>query len=122
MLPKENYMSIHHGQIVEKVIRRNGHSISEIARITGVNRRSVYNWFNQRTLKEDIIVRLGRAIQHDFSSMFPDLMFKTTDFTSTGQTLNSQPDQNAIWKDKYIELLERYNELLESIPLSIDLA
>jgi predicted transcriptional regulator len=115
-------MSIHHGQIVEKVIRRNGHSISEIARITGVNRRSVYNWFNQRTLKEDIVVRLGRAIQHDFSSMIPDLQLTTTDFKSTFQPITVQPDEHAIWKDKYIELLERYNGLLESIPLSIDLA
>jgi predicted transcriptional regulator len=120
-LPKKYYMLIHHGQIVEKVIRRNGHSISEIARVTGVNRRSVYNWFNQRILKEDIVVRLGRAIHHDFSSMIPDLKLTTTDFNPTVQTVNSQPDEESIWKDRYIELLERYNALLETIPLSIEL-
>jgi plasmid maintenance system antidote protein VapI len=75
-------MSQHYGQIIEKVIRRNGHSISEVALTTGVNRRSVYNWFNQRHLKADIIIRIGNAIHFDFSTLIPELDLTTKDFTA----------------------------------------
>jgi DNA invertase Pin-like site-specific DNA recombinase len=36
-----------------KIIRRNRHSKTDIARLTNVNRHSVYNWLNYR-------VQLGR--------------------------------------------------------------
>jgi transposase-like protein len=52
-------MDKHYGQIVELVIRKGGYSISEIARLTLINRKSVYNWFNQKYLKPEIIYRIG---------------------------------------------------------------
>jgi hypothetical protein len=114
-------MSTHYGQIIEKVIRRNGHSISEVALITGVNRRSVYNWFNQRHLKADIIIRIGKAIHYDFSTLIPELDLTTRDFITLAPKLRGEDEQVTVWKDKYISLLERYNELLLAVPLSIDL-
>jgi transposase-like protein len=51
-------MSQHHGQAVEKIIRRGGHSITKVARIMNVNRRSVYNWFDQVVLRQEIKIRL----------------------------------------------------------------
>ncbi|HEX8609433.1 MAG TPA: helix-turn-helix domain-containing protein, partial [Pedobacter sp.] len=62
----------HHGQLIEKIIRRNGHSITDIARLTHVNRRSVYNWFNQARLKPRTISSIGDAIQYDFTGVFPE--------------------------------------------------
>jgi len=52
-------MDKHYGQIVELIIRKKGYSISELARLSYVNRRSVYNWFNQKYLKPEIIYRIG---------------------------------------------------------------
>lgn len=110
-------MELHHGQTIERIIRRNGYSITELARLTNVNRRSVYNWFNQRHLKPEIIYRIGMVINHDFSTVFPGL-FDDDYFTAAEQANIPQevearePDDNDIWKDKYIQLLERHNELL----------
>jgi transcriptional regulator with XRE-family HTH domain len=112
-------MELHHGQTIERIIRRNGYSITELARLTSVNRRSVYNWFNQRHLKPEIIYRIGTVINYDFSTIFPGL-FIDEDFnplvrpaTSPADPVaNTLPEENIIWKDKYIALLERYNELL----------
>lgn len=113
-------MLTHHGQILERVVRRNGHSISDVARLTNVNRRSVYNWFNQPHLKPEIIYRIGCVIDHDFSIELPHL-FTPDDFNKEKKravAVNSQEDNQIdvnnkhYWKDKYIDLLERYNELL----------
>ncbi|HMI01428.1 MAG TPA: hypothetical protein VK541_03050 [Pedobacter sp.] len=110
-------MELHHGQTVERIIRRNGFNITELARLTKVNRRSVYNWFNQRHLKPQIIYRIGSVISYDFSSEFPG-MFSKEDFINKGTSnpsfLSSEETVNSFyWKDKYIELLERHNELLQ---------
>ncbi|WP_158828634.1 helix-turn-helix domain-containing protein [Mucilaginibacter lacusdianchii] len=113
-------MEQHYGQIVEKVIRRNGYSLTELARLTNVNRRSVYNWFNQRRLKKEIIYRIGCALKHDFSVEFPNL-FSSSEFKYFKNNivlLNSNEEEELkemsddYWKDKYIALLEKYNNLL----------
>lgn len=128
-------MELHHGQIVERVIRRNGYSISELARLTKVNRRSVYNWFNQKRLKPELIYRIGSVLNYDFSIEFPEL-FSTDEYeqfiasSSFTEQLNKQKDEPSdpapppaldvsvdqenptYWKDKYIDLLERYNQFL----------
>lgn len=115
-------MLVHHGQIIEKVVRRNGHSISDVARLTNVNRRSVYNWFNQQQLKPEIIYRIGCVINHDFSAELPHL-FTSEDFEKgfkrkafVGSSINDPEDMynKHYWKDKYIDLLERYNTLLSN--------
>jgi lambda repressor-like predicted transcriptional regulator len=112
-------MDKHYGQIVELVIRKKGVSISQLARMTNVNRRSVYNWFNQKYLKQEIIHQIGILIAHDFSVEFPEL-FRKTDFLPLFQQrpLNEEyfgdGENHSIWKDKYIELLEKYNILLRS--------
>ncbi|TSD67736.1 helix-turn-helix domain-containing protein [Inquilinus sp. KBS0705] len=108
-------MDKHYGQIVELVIRKNGFSISELARLANINRKCIYNWFNQKYLKPDIIHKIGCFINHDFSVEFPELFVKE-DFVKTDNTVSNaslQDDRNrTLWKDKYIELLERYNILL----------
>jgi hypothetical protein len=114
----------HHGQLIEKIIRRNGHSITDIARLTHVNRRSVYNWFNQARLKPRTIKSIGEAIQYDFAGIFPELEQEVrNEITSTPVISPSRAlsyadnvDNGSYhWKDKYIDLLERHAKLLSQI-------
>lgn len=118
-------MNTHYGDIVERTIRRNSYSISELARVLNVNRRTVYNWFLQRNLKPDIIYRIGCALRHDFSEEFPHLFskeeFNTVDQVKSGisERKPRMEEESALqnpsqWKDKYINLLEEYNEMLVS--------
>lgn len=112
-------MEKHKGQIVEILVRKKQFSISEIARLTHVNRRSVYNWFSQKHLKTEIIYRVGLIIKHDFSVEFPDL-FTKDDFkelqTFKNPIINDpifwELPSHHVWKDRYIALLENYNKLL----------
>ncbi len=110
-------MDKHYGQIVEITIRKQGFSISELARLANINRKCVYNWFNQKYLKPEIIHRVGKFIKHDFSIEIPEL-FTPEDFLSTEKLKIDfyqeikKPETEKFWKDRYIDLLERYNKLL----------
>lgn len=112
-------MEKHYGHIIERIIRRNGYSISELARLTNVNRRSIYNWFNQKSLKPEIIFRIGCALKHDFSEEFPELFTEdefqkviTPSKSSTDAEGETPEGSSSFWKDKYIKILEEYNRLL----------
>lgn len=111
-------MKQHQGEIIEKLIRRNGVSISELARRMRVNRRSVYNWFNQSSLKLDAIIKIGNIVGCDIPKEFPNA-FTPDDFTMLEgmKIYNPKPlpesGNNAqFWIDKYVTLLEEYNQLL----------
>ena len=110
-------MELHYGQIIERTIRRKGYSISEVARFVKVNRRSVYYWFDQQYLKKDIIYQIGLCLKHDFSVEFPHL-FKSEDFEQnraekkSPAELAGEQQMQDYWKNKYLEVLEKYNDLL----------
>ncbi len=106
-------MQKHHGEIVERVIRNNGFSITALAKGLNVNRRSLYNWFQSESLKSDSILSIGLIIGHNFSAEFPEL-FTTDDFTGdpTSVDTESESRDNEMYKGKYLKLLEDYNELL----------
>lgn len=112
-------MDKHYGEIIERTIRRNGYSISELARLMKVNRRSIYNWFNQPKFKPDIIFKIGCALKHDFSNEFSEL-FSSEEFQNafnsrkmlSSERLFEEKQKINYWKDKYINLLEEYNQIL----------
>jgi hypothetical protein len=108
-------MGKHNGQIVEYVVRKVGFNISELAKGTDVNRRTLYNWFKQKDLKSNLIFRIGCVIKHDFGKEFPEL-FTGGEFNILNEL--QRPDQNqsttsrseeSYWKFKYFNLLEEFN-------------
>jgi hypothetical protein len=118
-------MSKHHGQTLEKVIRKGGHSISEVARMMNVNRRSVYNWFDLAVLRSEIIYKIGHKIMHDFSVEFPEIfkpeefIFKKKPSSSIEESKKQDPSwqvpNEKQWQEKYMELYPRYKALLDRV-------
>ena len=114
------HMEKHYGQIVEYLVRKNGYSITDLATELDVNRRSIYNYFQNQFLKSDIILKIGRVIRHDFSKEFPEFFtpedfapsYKQGKLTVVGTNSINSPVTEEIWKDKYLALLESYNEAL----------
>ncbi|MFC6100036.1 hypothetical protein [Olivibacter domesticus] len=112
-------MEKHYGEVIERTVRRNGYSISALARSMKVNRRSIYNWFKQPKFKEEIIFKIGCALKYDFSTEFPEL-FASEEFqkafnynpSQLTELLTEERDKINYWKDKYINLLEEYNQIL----------
>jgi len=112
-------MEKHHGKIIERIVRRANISLSELSKMMGVNRRSMYNWFALPKVKPEVIFRLGKALEHDFSKEFPEF-FSSEDFNthwkhSGGPRYESvlpQATDDDFWKDKYISLLEKMNRTM----------
>lgn len=115
-------MDKHYGEIIEMAIRRNGYSISELARSMGVNRRSIYNWFTQPRVRVETIFNLGCTLRYDFSKEFPEL-FSPADFNnalhisklSNIEFFAEEREKVNYWKNKYITLLEDYNQMLSIV-------
>lgn len=120
-------MSLNVGHIIELIVREDHVGISDLSRKLQVSRRTIYNWFNQESLSLDIICKIGNAIKHDFSKDFPEefaklkmenelneSLFMSADFNLDG----SYSDSVSYWMNKYIRLLEKYNELLREFPSS----
>jgi hypothetical protein len=102
----------HRGNIVEKRIRESGYSIKHVAAQLNVIRQTLYNWFEIHDLDPHKILRVGKAIGHDFTKDFPALY--------DPQLLLSEPqahyDKNdsqcrdelqALWK-RYGTMMEKY--------------
>ncbi|NCD68333.1 helix-turn-helix domain-containing protein [Mucilaginibacter agri] len=117
-------MELHYGRIIERKIKISGYSVGDVARLTGVNRRSVHNWFNCRKLNIQTIERIAHALNCDFSPDFPDL-FPKGHFSSLESELEDSQMKNgnpvppesseAYWINKYLVLLKSYNGLLEGL-------
>jgi AcrR family transcriptional regulator len=112
-------MAEHYGQTVEYIVRKNGYSITELAEGLGVNRRTVYNYFQSKYLKQHIIQKIGLLVRHDFSKEFPEL-FTSEQFkpqismvNNVGYSVNTDDNEDA-WKNKYIQLLEHYNRVFSN--------
>ncbi|AMR32437.1 hypothetical protein A0256_13885 [Mucilaginibacter sp. PAMC 26640] len=111
-------MNSHDGQIIEFVVRKEGYNLTDLAKEINVNRRTIYNWFQSESLKDNIIKTIGLTIRHDFSSEFSerftpnDFDFKILSRKAASATFSTVDNDLNEWKDKYITLLEAYNELL----------
>ncbi|WP_454802678.1 hypothetical protein [Mucilaginibacter phyllosphaerae] len=104
-------MTKHYGKIVEYIIRKNGYSLTQLATELKVNRRTMYNWFQSQQLKTSSIQEIGLVIRHDFSNEFPEL-FVSEDFQKRNVIAANNDN---VYKDKYIELLEKHNNLLTKL-------
>lgn len=108
------------GDVIERVVRTKI-GISELSRILNVSRTSIYNWFEHGHVSLETISKIGQAINHDFANEFPEEYAKarncvTIDTVSEKKAENSSCDNSVhYWMNKYITLLEKYNELLIDI-------
>jgi|SRR5215217_1660567 len=106
-------MEKHRGEIVERIVRKNNTSITQLARQLAVSRNKIYEWFEARDLSAEIILKVGRALDYDFSNEFPELIKETSKNIVVNQSVNLNNSKRVdIWKDKYIVMLERYRDLL----------
>jgi predicted transcriptional regulator len=109
----------HKGEIVQKAVRDSGHSITRLAKGMGKSRRWVYQIFENPNVPVDYILEIGKLIHHDFTDEIKEL--KTYKQRMVKQLLqepakefDNDREEAEYWKNKYLNALERYNELLLS--------
>lgn len=68
-------------------------------------------------LSIDHITQYGHALDYDFSKDFPEILYvlrePPAEYGAT-KSYDELKDAAEYWKDKYIDILERYNALLVS--------
>lgn len=100
----------HRGEIIKEAIYKSGYPITELAKRMGKSRRWVYLLFENATVSIDLIINIGIIIHYDFSN-------EIEGFQSEALKLNESPTPylkgEDYWKNKYLNLLEEYNELLK---------
>jgi predicted transcriptional regulator len=107
----------HRGEIVEKIVRESGYSITKLATKLGKSRRWMYLAFENRNLSIDVILQIGSIIHYDFSTEISDLTFYTHAQSNqvvddSGRPFLKNETEAELWKNKYLDLLEKYNLLL----------
>ena len=113
-------MKLNAGEIVEHAVRSQNVNISELSRRMKVNRRTLYNWFQQKSLNADVICGIGQVINYDFSKDFNEEL-ETSKIKSKERVLNPKINKEYVsqesvyyWMEKYICLLEDYKKLLQN--------
>jgi hypothetical protein len=97
----------HRGEVIEKAVRESNIPISRIAKQLKKSRQFVYNIFETPNVPLDLILEIGKIINYDFSSDIKLLRSKTIK-----ENKKNEEETLEYWKNKYIRLLENYNELL----------
>ncbi len=107
----------HRGQVLAAVVEATGLNKEEVAVKAGYSRSSYYKHIDNPDLDFHILIAYGRAMKHDFTDEFPEmpryLLQDPEEPYPQPLTLDEAIRQRDYWKDKYIEMLEKYNRLME---------
>lgn len=116
-------MTPNKGDVIERIVR-NKIGISELSRKLNVSRTAIYNWFEYGQINLETICKIGQAIDYDFTNDFPEEFANAENlnrnFPSYSKVKADKEDHTGIdyWMNKYITLLEKYNDLLIDINYS----
>lgn len=103
----------HKGQIVEKIVRKSGYSLTKLAKSLGISRNTLYNRFDNPNLGYRFIIDVGNIIHYDFTLDFPEIK---KEHEMAGESDLQSIDRGAAEllrvEGKYVRLLEKYTKLL----------
>lgn len=117
-------MEVYVGEVLERAVRRQEISISELSRRLNVSRRTIYNWFEQRSLDIGLLYTIGLIIRYDFAEeLGADFKVGNNQVPNPYEDDSLIPDnfnslsnkESYYWMQKYIQLLEDYKQLLERV-------
>jgi len=106
----------HRGEIIKNAVYQSGYSITKLAEKLGKSRRWMYLLFENSIVSLDVVLQIGEIIHHDFSQEIKELK-TTSQLVNDNLALYGSATQKDIdyWKNKYLSLLEEYNQLLKEM-------
>ncbi|RYE51191.1 MAG: hypothetical protein EOP48_18570 [Sphingobacteriales bacterium] len=115
-MKKQN--NLHRGELLKNVISKSDLNITTITKRAGYNRSSYYNHILLADLSYVILEKYGKAMGYDFSKILPEMRSYISFEEPEGSygepfTIENVIKQRDTWKDKYLQLLEKYNVLIE---------
>lgn len=114
---KAKRTKLNRGQVLATAVEATGLNKEDIANKAGYSRSAYYKHIENPELDYDILIAYGRAIRYDFTEEFPDMPKYIAEEPEDGfnkpTTFEEAVQQMERWKDKYLELLEKYNQIIE---------
>ncbi|HWC52057.1 MAG TPA: helix-turn-helix transcriptional regulator [Chitinophagaceae bacterium] len=108
---------LNHGQVLAAAVEATGLNKEDVARKAGYSRSAYYKHIENPDLDFHILIAYGKAINHDFTNEFPEmpkyLLEEPDEIYGKPATLEEALKLLAQWKDKYLDLLEKYKALME---------
>ena len=104
-------MKKHVGKRLEDAVRASEWSITALAQKLNLSRKTIYNYFENPDLEDYIVKRFEHVLHTNILS--------TDEFTGLLTEIRERYDRiendntSQFWKNKYLDLLERYSALLE---------
>lgn len=115
-------MLTHRGKILKDVVykycEKHGTPITKIAKTAGYDQSTIYRHFDRDDLNYSILIKYGKAISHDFSEEFPEMVeefsFSKPEHRPEEMKMSNDEcmEQLNYYQKKYIELLEKHNQML----------
>lgn len=116
---KKRITHLHRGQLLKDAANASRLKKEEIAGKAGYQRTSYYKHIREPELSYYILAAYGKALKYDFTEFLPDMpkyMIEEPDAHYSHElTLDEARKQVDYWKGKYIDLLERFNKLIEEL-------
>ena len=106
------HMAVHRGQILDNAIREKGITFAAAAKRCKISRRTLYNYLENPELPWQKIIEFEENLQLDLGKYFTQLRkYKSV---NPDPLIIKEPQEAVYWRNKYIELLERYALHLEA--------
>lgn len=103
----------HRGEIIKEAVYKSGYPITELAKRLGKSRRWMYLMFENSNVSLDLILQIGKIIHYDFTEEIKEFNPHQNTFNEPVTDFTKEELQSEYWKNKYLKLLEEYNELLK---------
>lgn len=101
---------VHRGEIIERVVRSSGISLTQVAKRMGKSRSWLYDIFDVADLSLDYVIQFGKVLHYDFSEEIPQI---ANHRPLTGENALTYGENSVeYWKEKYYAILEEYHKLL----------
>ena len=108
---------LNRGQVLAAAVEASGLGKEEAAKRAGYTRSAYYKHIENPNLDDHILIAYGKAIKYDFTEEFPGMpkymMEEPDDAYGRPKTIEEAIKMIDLWKHKYVELLEKYNRLIE---------
>lgn len=105
----------HRGEIIKKAIYKSGYPITELSKRLGKSRRWMYIMFENNNVSLDIVLQIGKIIHYNFTEEIKEFNPSQNTINELVGDYQKNESEAEYWKDKYLKLLEEYNELLKGL-------
>ena len=114
---KSKRTKLNRGQVLATAVEATGLNKEDVANKAGYSRSAYYKHIENPELDYHILMAYGRAIRYDFTEEFPDMPKYIVEEPGDGFNKPATLEEAVLllekWKDKYLELLEKYNQIIE---------